>query len=126
MKNAIGEGETNSQQLISNQRVVRVWTKSASSNDYQHANLWILSYIFRFPPTALQPNTHYEKIIEAFGGKGYFAETPDELRAALKSAFEETRKAKKPVLINVMISPYADRKPQVHEIQMFGERESRL
>ncbi|XP_074623239.1 2-hydroxyacyl-CoA lyase 1-like [Acropora palmata] len=65
-----------------------------------------------FPPTALQPNTHYEKIIEAFGGKGYFVETPDELRAALKSAFEETSNAKKPVLINVMISPYADRKPQ--------------
>ena len=103
---------------------------SASSNHYQHkslaVNLRILSYIFRFPPTALQPNTHYEKIIEAFGGKGYFAETPDELRAALKSAFEETSKAKKPVLINVMISPYADRKPQVHEIQMFRELESRL
>lgn len=64
------------------------------------------------PPTALQPNTRYERIIEAFGGKGFFAETPDELRTALKSAFEETSKVKKPVLINVMISPYADRKPQ--------------
>lgn len=68
---------------------------------------------FRAPPTALQPNTRYERIIEAFGGKGFFAETPDELRTALKSAFEETSKVKKPVLINVMISPYADRKPQV-------------
>ena len=75
-----------------------------------------LSFIFcRAPPTALRPNTHYERIIEAFGGKGYFAETPEELNTALTIAFEETKKVKKPVLINVMISPYADRKPQVHE-----------
>ncbi|XP_078378274.1 2-hydroxyacyl-CoA lyase 1-like isoform X1 [Oculina patagonica] len=67
----------------------------------------------RAPPTALLPNARYERIIEAFGGKGFFAETPDELRAALKSAFDETRKNKKPVLINVMISPYA--KQQVHK-----------
>ncbi|KAL9966447.1 hypothetical protein ACROYT_G024524 [Oculina patagonica] len=66
----------------------------------------------RAPPTALMPKTRYERIIEAFGGKGFFAETPDELRTALKSAFDGTRKNKKPVLINVMISPYADRKPQ--------------
>ncbi|KAM7427115.1 2 hydroxyacyl CoA lyase 1 [Porites harrisoni] len=64
------------------------------------------------PPTALKPNTHYERIIEAFGGKGYFAETPEELNTALTFVFEETKKVKKPVLINVMISPYADRKPQ--------------
>ncbi|XP_073237038.1 2-hydroxyacyl-CoA lyase 1-like [Porites lutea] len=64
------------------------------------------------PPTALKPNTHYERIIEAFAGKGYFAETPEELNTALTFAFEETKKVKKPVLINVMISPYADRKPQ--------------
>ena len=68
---------------------------------------------FRAPPTALLPKARYERIIGAFGGKGFFAETPDELRTALESAFEETRKIKKPVLINVMISPYADRKPQV-------------
>ena len=74
-----------------------------------------LCYFFsgRAPPTALLPKARYERIIEAFGGKGFFAETPDELRTALKNAFDETRKNKKPVLINVMISPYADRKPQV-------------
>ena len=65
------------------------------------------------PPTALLPKARYERIIEAFGGKGFFAETPDELKKALESAFVETGKNKKPVLINVMISPYADRKPQV-------------
>ncbi|XP_066029226.1 2-hydroxyacyl-CoA lyase 1 isoform X1 [Pocillopora verrucosa] len=64
------------------------------------------------PPTALLPKARYERIIEAFGGKGFFAETPDELKKALESAFVETGKNKKPVLINVMISPYADRKPQ--------------
>jgi len=70
-------------------------------------------FLFRAPPTALLPKARYERIIGAFGGKGFFAETPDELRTALESVFEETRKIKKPVLINVMISPYADRKPQV-------------
>ena len=74
-----------------------------------------LLYFFscRAPPTALLPKARYERIIEAFGGKGFCAETPDELSTALKNAFDETRKNKKPVLINVMISPYADRKPQV-------------
>ena len=70
-------------------------------------------FLFRAPPTALLPKARYERIIEAFGAKGFFAETPDELKTVLESAFEETRKIKKPVLINVMISPYADRKPQV-------------
>ena len=67
----------------------------------------------RAPPTALLPKARYERIIEAFGGKGYFAETPTELRTVLRHAFEETEKRKKPVLINVMISPSADRRPQV-------------
>ena len=74
---------------------------------------FVLTFLFRAPPTALLPNARYERIIEAFGGKGFFAETPDELRTVLNSAFDETRKNKKPVLINVMISPYA--KQQVHE-----------
>ena len=81
-----------------------------------HTRRWPLCVsvlFFRAPPTALLPKARYERIIGAFGGKGFFAETPDELRTALESAFEETRKIKKPVLINVMISPYADRKPQV-------------
>ena len=79
----------------------------------QYPLKYFVSTFFRAPPTALQPNTRYEQIIEAFGGKGYFVETPDELSTALKRAFDETSKVKKPVLINAMISPYADRKPQV-------------
>lgn len=102
----------------------RHWTKTGSNESEHFSWLGLLQYplkyfvskIFRAPPTALQPNTRYERIIEAFGGKGYFVETPDELRMALKSAFEETSKVKKPVLINAMISPYADRKPQVQYI----------
>lgn len=75
-------------------------------------------FLFRAPPTALLPKLRYERIIEAFGAKGFFAETPDELKTVLESAFEETRKIKKPVLINVMISPYADRKPQVLKLSL--------
>ena len=76
------------------------------------------TFLCSAPPTALLPKARYERIIEAFGGKGFFAETPEELGTALKSAFDETRKNKKPVLINAMISPYADRKPQVHSRQL--------
>ncbi len=36
---------------------------------------------------AYVPNARYEKVIEAFGGNGYFVETPDELRPALEEAF---------------------------------------
>ena len=89
--------------------------KYLSTLDRKTSHIFLCFIFCRAPPTALRPNTHYERIIEAFGGKGYFAETPEELNTALTFAFEETKKVKKPVLINVMISPYADRKPQVHE-----------
>jgi len=50
----------------------------------------------------------YEKVIEAFGGKGYHAETPDQLRAAMQSALADPT----PSLINVVIDPKAQRRPQ--------------
>ncbi|XP_054847209.1 2-hydroxyacyl-CoA lyase 1 [Eublepharis macularius] len=61
------------------------------------------------PPVSLLPNAHYEQIVSAFGGKGYFVQTPEELQAALKTSLVE-----KPVpsLINVMIDPQSDRKEQ--------------
>jgi len=52
------------------------------------------------PPTALTPNAHYERLIEAFGGKGYFVTTPSELDAALRDALQQTDM---PTLITVMI-----------------------
>jgi thiamine pyrophosphate-dependent acetolactate synthase large subunit-like protein len=60
------------------------------------------------PPTALLPGARYEKVMEAFGGLGFYAERPEELRAALREALAADR----PSLINVAIDPRARRKPQ--------------
>ncbi len=57
------------------------------------------------------PDTRYEKIIEAFGGKGYFATTPTELEGALHESL--TTYADKPVIINVAVNPQSTRKSQV-------------
>ncbi|XP_003222229.1 2-hydroxyacyl-CoA lyase 1 [Anolis carolinensis] len=61
------------------------------------------------PPISLLPNAHYEQIVSAFGGKGYFVQTPEELQAALKKSLAEKHV---PSLINVMIDPQSDRKKQ--------------
>uniref|UniRef100_A0A0B7A2N1 2-hydroxyacyl-CoA lyase n=1 Tax=Arion vulgaris TaxID=1028688 RepID=A0A0B7A2N1_9EUPU len=65
--------------------------------------------LLTIPPTSLQPNTRYDKLMEAFGGKGYFAHTSEELRASLEDALKHT---KVPSIINVMIDPGARRKTQ--------------
>ena len=62
----------------------------------------------RIPPNSYLPNAHYEKVIEAFGGKGYFVTTPDELGPALKDALADPM----PNIVNIMIDPRAQRKPQ--------------
>ena len=54
-------------------------------------------------PTSFVPDAAYHKLIEAFGGKGYIASTPQELKSALKDSFS----AKKPAVVNVIIDPYA-------------------
>jgi 2-hydroxyacyl-CoA lyase 1 len=59
-------------------------------------------------PTSYVPQARYEKVIEAFGGDGYFVETPDQLRPALDKAFA----GGKPSVVNIMINPSAQRKPQ--------------
>ncbi|XP_053876014.1 2-hydroxyacyl-CoA lyase 1 isoform X2 [Malaclemys terrapin pileata] len=61
------------------------------------------------PPVCLLPNSHYEQIMSAFGGKGYFVKTPEELQNALKASLAEKQV---PSLINVMINPQSDRKQQ--------------
>jgi 2-hydroxyacyl-CoA lyase 1 len=63
------------------------------------------------PPSVYLPNAHYERVIEAFGGRGYFVTRPEELAPALKEAFADPR----PNLVNVMIDPRAQRKPQQFE-----------
>ena len=60
------------------------------------------------PPGAYVPNAHYEKVIEAFGGDGYFVETPQDFRAAVDKAIA----ARRPSLITVMLDPQARRRPQ--------------
>ena len=54
------------------------------------------------------PKARYEKIIEVFGGNGYYAQTPDELRDALRAAATDSV----PNIINVQIDPKAQRKAQ--------------
>ena len=60
------------------------------------------------PPTALTPDAHYERVIEAFGGDGYYAATPDEVRTAVRQAIANRR----PALINIVIDPQAVRRLQ--------------
>lgn len=60
------------------------------------------------PPPALLPKAHYEKMIEGFGGLGFFCERPDEIRPALDAAFASG----KPAIVNIMIDARARRKKQ--------------
>jgi oxalyl-CoA decarboxylase len=48
-------------------------------------------------------NARYDKMIEAFGGVGYYVTTPAELEAALTKAIAEG----KPALINAVIDETA-------------------
>ncbi|XP_004967433.1 LOW QUALITY PROTEIN: 2-hydroxyacyl-CoA lyase [Setaria italica] len=54
-------------------------------------------------PTSFVPAAGYDKMMEAFGGKGYLVKTPDELKSALSESF----RARKPAVINCIIDPYA-------------------
>jgi 2-hydroxyacyl-CoA lyase 1 len=58
---------------------------------------------FKDDPTSFVPAAGYHKMMEAFGGKGYLVETPDELKSALLESFH----ARKPAVINCIIDPYA-------------------
>lgn len=52
-------------------------------------------------PTVLLHSSRYDTLIEAFGGVGYHAETPDQVTFALRSALE----AGTPTLIDCVIDP---------------------
>lgn len=54
-------------------------------------------------PTVFVKNARYDKMIEAFGGIGYHATTPEELASALREAIA----AGKPALINAVIDETA-------------------
>jgi len=49
-------------------------------------------------------------MIESFGGKGYLAKTREELREYFARCLKDEKSTS---LINVIISPFAGKKPQV-------------
>ena len=67
-----------------------------------------LDYDQPLPPGCFVPGIRYEKIMEAFGGLGFYAETPEEFHKALEDAFA----ARQPALVNVRINPGARRREQ--------------
>jgi len=64
--------------------------------------------IFSIAPGDPFDVVRYDRLVEAFGGHGEFVETAPQLRPALERAFASGRTA----LINVVVDPTADRKPQ--------------
>ena len=60
------------------------------------------------PPGILTYGAHYEGMMDALGGKGYYVEDPQDLRGALDDAMAFDG----PTLINVPLNPRAGRKPQ--------------
>ena len=60
------------------------------------------------PPRVLTIGPSYEKMMEAFGGKGWYVEDPADLRGALDEAMAHDG----PALINVRLHHEAGRKPQ--------------
>ncbi|MBI3918747.1 MAG: oxalyl-CoA decarboxylase [Betaproteobacteria bacterium] len=59
-------------------------------------------------PGHLTVGARYDRMMEAFGGKGYFVTDPKDLKAALDGAM----KFKGPALVNVQLHHAAGRKPQ--------------
>jgi thiamine pyrophosphate-dependent acetolactate synthase large subunit-like protein len=64
--------------------------------------------MFNMKPNALIYGARYDKVMEAFGGKGFYIEDPRELRGALDKAMS----FRGPSLVNVVISQGSARKPQ--------------
>ena len=62
----------------------------------------------QIPPFALTIGARYDKMMDAFGGKGFYVEDP----ADLKKALEEAKAFDGPTLVNVRLDPKAGRKPQ--------------
>jgi 2-hydroxyacyl-CoA lyase len=64
--------------------------------------------MFNLKPNALIYGARYDRVMEAFGGKGFYVEDPKKLRAAL----DEAMNFRGPALVNVMISQDSARKAQ--------------
>ncbi|NP_001040193.1 2-hydroxyphytanoyl-CoA lyase [Bombyx mori] len=61
------------------------------------------------PPTALSGEVRYEKMMELFGETGHLCRTVEDIKEAIKTA---TAVTDKPSIINILIDPQANRKPQ--------------
>jgi thiamine pyrophosphate-dependent acetolactate synthase large subunit-like protein len=64
--------------------------------------------MFHMKPNALIYGARYDKMMDAFGGKGFMVEDPKDLRGAL----DESMNHPGPTLVNVRISQGSARKPQ--------------
>ncbi len=64
--------------------------------------------MFNSPRNALIYGARYDRVMESFGGKGFFVEDPKKIHGAL----DEAMKFPGPALVNVVISQGSARKPQ--------------
>lgn len=65
--------------------------------------------IYSTPPSALTVETRYENMMKMFNMDGHFVKTVPDLQKAVKQSLALTDR---PTIINVIINPSADRKPQ--------------
>lgn len=61
------------------------------------------------PPSALGVEVRYEQMMQMFGQKGHFVRSVPELKKAIAASLAQTAG---PSVVNVVISPSSDRKPQ--------------
>ncbi|HJU19841.1 MAG TPA: thiamine pyrophosphate-binding protein [Stellaceae bacterium] len=64
--------------------------------------------MFNLKPNSLIYGARYDKVMDAFGGKGFYVEDPKDIRGAL----DEAMNFRGPALVNVLISQGSARKPQ--------------
>jgi len=64
--------------------------------------------MFNMKPNSLIYGARYDRMMDAFGGKGFYVEDPKDIRGALDEAMNH----RGPALVNVVISQGAARKPQ--------------
>jgi 2-hydroxyacyl-CoA lyase 1 len=64
--------------------------------------------MFNMKPNSLIYGARYDRVMEAFGGKGFFVEDPKNIRGAL----DEAMNFRGPALVNIVLSQGSARKPQ--------------
>ena len=64
--------------------------------------------MFNMRPNTLIYGARYDKVMDAFGGKGFFVEDPKDIRGAL----DEAMNFRGPALVNIVLSQGSARKPQ--------------